>query len=56
MFSYFVQYLTFTRSNDPLVSVSQLSIGLTLLSIEKGMLNEIDYDNLINDFASQKEK
>jgi len=25
--------------------------GLTLLSIEKEMLNEINYDNLINNFA-----
>ncbi|XP_058778632.1 uncharacterized protein LOC131652705 [Vicia villosa] len=28
--------------------------GLALLSIEKEILNEIDYNNLINDFASQK--
>jgi len=28
--------------------------GLTLLSIEKEMLNEINYDNLIDNFASQK--
>jgi len=28
--------------------------GLTLLSIEKEMLHEIDYNNLINDFVSQK--
>ena len=27
---------------------------LTLLSIEKEMLNEINYDNLINNFTSQK--
>ena len=27
---------------------------LTLLSIEKEMLNEINYDNLIDNFASQK--
>jgi len=37
-----------------LFSVSQLSIGLTLLSIKKETLNEIDYNNLINNFASQK--
>ena len=28
--------------------------GLTLLSIEKDFINEINYDNLIDDFASQK--
>ena len=28
--------------------------GLALLSIEKKMLNEINYDNLIDNFASQK--
>ena len=28
--------------------------GLALISIEKDMLRQIDYDNLINDFASQK--
>jgi len=28
--------------------------GLALISIEKDMLKEIDYDNLINNFASQK--
>ena len=28
--------------------------GLTLLSIEKEMLNEINYDNLIDNFATQK--
>ena len=27
---------------------------LMLLSIEKEMLNEINYDNLINNFTSQK--
>lgn len=30
--------------------------GLALLPIEKEILQEIDYDNLINDFASQKSK
>jgi hypothetical protein len=39
-----------------LLSVSQLSLGLTLLSVEKEILNKIDYDNLINNFASQKDK
>jgi len=29
--------------------------GLTLLSIEKDFLNEINYDNLIDNFASQKD-
>lgn len=28
--------------------------GLALISIEKDMLRQIDCDNLINDFASQK--
>jgi len=28
--------------------------GLALISIEKDMLKEIDYDSLINNFASQK--
>jgi len=28
--------------------------GLVLLSIEKDFLNEINYDNLIDNFASQK--
>jgi len=28
--------------------------GLVLLFIEKEMLNEINYDNLIDNFASQK--
>jgi hypothetical protein len=28
--------------------------GLALLAIEKEMLTEIDYNSLINDFASQK--
>jgi len=28
--------------------------GLALLSIEKELLNEINYDNLIDNFASQK--
>jgi len=28
--------------------------GLALLSIEKDFLNEINYDNLIDNFASQK--
>jgi len=30
--------------------------GLTLLSIEKEMSNEINYDNLIDNFASKKSK
>ena len=29
---------------------------MTLLSIEKEILHEIDYNKLINDFASQKPK
>jgi len=28
---------------------------LVLLSIENDMLNEINYDNLLNNFASQKD-
>jgi hypothetical protein len=36
-------------------TISQQRLNrLALLSIEKEMLNEIDYDNLISDFASQK--
>jgi len=30
--------------------------GLALLSIEKKMLNEINYDNLINNFTSKNLK
>jgi len=37
-----------------LLSISQLFLGLSSLSIEYEILNKIDYDNLINDFASQK--
>jgi len=49
-------FLTFVHclSLCLLLSVSQLSLEFTLLSTEKEMLNEIDYDNLINDSASQK--
>jgi hypothetical protein len=27
---------------------------LTIVSVEKGMLTKIDYNSLVNDFASQK--
>ena len=37
----------------PTISQERLS-GLTILSIEKEMLEEIKYKNLISNFASQK--
>jgi len=36
------------------ITCQQRLNALTLLSIEKNMLNEINYDNLIDNFTSQK--
>jgi hypothetical protein len=45
--SYLRLYLRSTMSHQRLY-------WLTIVSVEKGMLTKIDYNSLVNDFASQK--
>ena len=43
-----------TKNNKNLLKINNVSTklnGLTLLSIKKEILNEINYDNLINNFV-----